>query len=120
MNFMLLPPPSASCEKFELGIETDGAAAGWEKLKPRLLGFTREKREPPEVPLSTVLDVPKSSEAEDTFRVGGSGLTLKMGLKTASLGGLKLNWDPMPLVGLSGLPPPEELDVTVGTGREEN
>lgn len=119
---MLLPPPSASfCEKLALENETDGAAAGCEKLKPRTLGFTHENSEPLEefsIVLVTGLDDPTASEAEDRFELGGSGLTLKIGLKTASLGGLKLNW--LPPARLSVLPPVEELDVAAGTERAES
>lgn len=89
---MLLPPPPtvSFCEKFELERETEGAAAGCEKLKPRAFGFTHENSEPPEE-LSTTLEDPAVSEAEDIVALVGSGLTLKIGLKTASLGGLKEN-----------------------------
>lgn len=119
---MLLPSPSVSfCEKLALENVTDGAAAGCENLKPRALGFTHENSEPLEefsIVLVTGLDDPTISEAEDRFELGGSGLTLKIGLKTASLAGLNLNW--FPPVGLSVLPPVEELDVAVGTERAES
>lgn len=119
---MLLPPPSVSfCEKFALENKTEGAAAGCEKLKPRPLDFTHENSEPLEefsIVLVTGLDDPTVSEAEDRFELGGSGLMLKIGLKMASLGGLKPNW--FPPVGLSFLLPVEELDVAVGTERAES
>lgn len=64
---MLLPPLTVSWEKFELESETDGAAAGWEKLKPRVPGLTHENRELVDVPLLvTALDDPKGSGAEDS------------------------------------------------------
>lgn len=121
---MLLPPLSVSfCKKFAFERETEGAAAGCEKLKPRALGFTHENNETPEelpTVLVTALVDPIVSEAEDRFELGGSGLTLKIGLKTDSLGGLKVNW--FPLGGLSVLPPIEELeeDVAVGPERAES
>lgn len=119
---MLLPPPSVSfCEKLALENETEGAAAGCEKLKPRVLCFRHENSEPLEefsIVLVTALDGPTLSEAKDRFELRGSGLMLKIGLKTASLGCLKLNW--FPLVGLSVLPAVEELDVAVGTERAES
>lgn len=119
---MLLLPPSVSfCEKLALENDTEGAAAGCEKLKPKAFGFTHENSEPLEefsIVLVTTLDDPTVSEAEDRFELGGSGLTLKIGLKTASFGGLKLNW--FPPVRLSVLPTVEELDVAVGTERAES
>ncbi len=122
VNWMLLPPPSISfCEEFALENKTEGAVAGCEKLKPRVLGFTHENSEPLEefsIVLVMGLDDPTVSEAEDRFELGGSGLMLKIGLKMASLGGLKPNW--FTPVGLSVLHPVEELDVAVGTERAES
>lgn len=87
-----------------------GAAAGCEKLKPSEPDLAPASREKPEVVvllmvLVKVLEVvrdaplPKGEfDSEVVCGLAGSGLALKMGLKTASLAGLKLKSDPNPLL----------------------
>ena len=82
--------------------EIEGAAAGWEKLKPSC----RENPVVVAVPLFMVLALvwdpllPKGElDIEVVWGLAGSGLALKMGLNSASLAGLKLNLvDPKPLL----------------------
>lgn len=80
--------------------EIEGAAAGWEKLKPRdpdLAPVTTEK--PVEVVVVLLLmmlvcdpPLPKGELDMDVVcGFVGSGLALKIGLNRASLAGLKLN-----------------------------
>lgn len=65
-----------------------GKAAGWEKLKPVVIGLMLENK---------LVDVDVAEAAPngelDIVVVVGSGLALIMGLKSASFDGLKLNSD---------------------------
>ena len=80
-------------------MEMEGAAVGSEKLKPSGPGLAAVNREKlGVVMLLMVLElvwspVPPKVELdnEEVWGLFGSGLALKMGLKRASLAGLKLN-----------------------------
>lgn len=84
--------------------EIDGAAAGWEKLKPSGPDLAPANTEKLVVEVVVVLLVWDPAlllkgELESGVVCGlvGSGLALKIGLKTASVAGLKLNSvDPKP------------------------
>lgn len=72
-----------------------GKAAGWEKLKPPLVGFVLGNK-PVDVDVAEAETEPNGEL--DMVVVVGSGLALIIGLKSASFDGLKLNSETKPLL----------------------